>query len=928
MTSLLPAQQWTAFRIPVSEAMSRGRLTEQLAHGSSGLVIAPPGFGKTALLAQAAKAHPGPVTWYQARPDADERELLTTLGYPADALAGSAGPPGADRRMSRRRDAGDGGPVGRLVVIDDMHLLLPAARALAVRLGQLAPPHPRVLIGTRPAPGLSAAALEASGATVVNADALRFRSWEVEHLFPYLYDTALRPEIALPLVRATGGRAATLRLFAKAVAARPDTGQERILADGMFGREYLEREVLAPLPGRLGRFLTETCLLGRLTADACRALTGRTDSAEMLWSLAHEHGVLRADPDGRTYGAEPLLRECLRARLTGTLTDVELTRLRVRAAACAAAGDHDDRQDPAPSAVRRRLGSADWPDPLRIVVAGGPDIYLGRSAGRVAQDGSGSSAALLVQGIAAALTGDSTAGATVRRALAEATDDALVALSGQLVRVALAVLAGGPARPVPYPELQRIAYDAERLDLLWLSRAARCLLGLGPHPEDAGQPVVVLEECTRLGDAEGAALAASAVCLRSARTGRPGIGELEDVVRRFRALGWGTLEAWGRAALAVVEVAHDLPDAGQRAAQAEAFARSAGVTGARALAMGAMALAAPDAASRADLQEAAWSTARSARLPVAGLRSWLTALAAPAGQPPAGQPLAGQAPAGQAPTGPLGDGGGATGRARAGGQHTTASGRVLAARSAPGLTVRCLGGFEFTLAGREHDWAKLRPRAQAVLRLLAVRAGQAVHRDHLLLAFWDGVTTPSTLHNLQVTVSSLRSFLEPERPRGGSRLIARQGDSYRLVLAPGDVSDVAAFERAVRDGRRARAQKRSEEAADAFRIALDHYAGELLPEDGHAEWVAGDRERLRREAAGAAVALAEIRLAQSRPVDAVEAAERCLEIDGHRDAAWRTLIRACDAAGLAADGARARNGYSAMLASLGIPPSGGLSHPM
>ncbi|MFI5794624.1 BTAD domain-containing putative transcriptional regulator [Streptomyces sp. NPDC051677] len=917
MTSLLPAQQWTAFRIPVSETMSRGRLTEQFAHCSSGLVIAPPGFGKTALLAQAAKAHPGPVTWYQARPDADERELLTTLGYPADALAGSAGPPGAGR-PARRRDAGDGGAVGRLVVIDDMHLFSAAARALVIRLGQLAPPHPRVLIGTRPAAGLSAAALEAAGATVVNADALRFRSWEVEHLFPHLYDTALRPGIALPLVRATGGRAATLRLFARAVAARPDTGQERILADGMFGREYLEREVLAPLPDRLGRFLTETCLLGRLTADACRALTGRTDSAEMLWSLAHEHGVLRADPDGRTYVAEPLLRECLRARLTGTLTDVELTRLRVRAAACAAAGDHDDRPDPQPSAVRRRLGSADWPDPLRIVVAGGPDIYLGRSVGRVAQEGSGSSAALLVQGIAAALTGDSTAGATVRRALAEATDDALVALSGQLVRVALAVLAGGPARPVPYPELQRIAYDAERLDLLWLSRAARCLLGLGPHPEDAGQPVVVLEECTRLGDAEGAALAASAVCLRSVRTGRPGIGELEDAVRRFRALGWGTLEAWGRAALAVVEVAHDLPDAGQRAAQAEAFARSAGVPGARALAMGAMALAAPDAGHRTELQEAAWSTARSARLPVAGLRSWLTALAAPAGQ----------APSAQAPTGPVGDYGAAAGRAKAGGQHAAASGRVLAARSAPGLTVRCLGGFEFILAGREHDWAKLRPRAQAVLRLLAVRAGQAVHRDHLLLAFWDGVTTPSTLHNLQVTVSSLRSFLEPERPRGGSRLIARQGDSYRLVLAPGDVSDVAEFERAVREGRRARAQKRSEEAADAFRIALDHYAGELLPEDGYAEWVAGDRERLRREAANSAVALAEIRLAQSRPVDAVEAAERCLEIDGHRDAAWRALIRACDAAGLAADSARARNGYSAMLASLGIPPSGGLSHPM
>ncbi|WP_211280170.1 bacterial transcriptional activator domain-containing protein, partial [Streptomyces lushanensis] len=104
--------------------------------------------------------------------------------------------------------------------------------------------------------------------------------------------------------------------------------------------------------------------------------------------------------------------------------------------------------------------------------------------------------------------------------------------------------------------------------------------------------------------------------------------------------------------------------------------------------------------------------------------------------------------------------------------------------------------------------------------------------------------------------------------------------------------------------------------------------GELLPEDGLAEWLAPDRERLRREAAGSAVALAEIRLGQRRPSDAVEAAELCLGIDGFRDAAWRVLIRACEQAGLAADSARARRGYADMLASLGLPPSAAMPHPV
>ncbi|WP_211280388.1 AfsR/SARP family transcriptional regulator, partial [Streptomyces lushanensis] len=448
-----------------------------------------------------------------------------------------------------------------------------------------------------------------------------------------------------------------------------------------------------------------------------------------------------------------------------------------------------------------RSGAATGSAPAAL--ATGPDTRPRAAADTRSRvhDGVGGPAALLVQDINAALTGGMAVDAALRRTLAGAGDDALAGLSVRLTRSALAVLAAGPVGPVPYQELQRIAYDAERLDHPWLSRAARCLLGLGPHPEDPGQQAAVLDECARLGDREGAALAALAECLRTVRDGRPRLGKFEEAVRRFRALGWGVLEAWCRAALAVVETGRDLPDAAQRAAQAEAFARSAGVPGARALAMSAMALAAPETAGRADLLEAARSTARSAGLPETVLGSWLAALA----------PRSGRAA----------DGPGAE-RPRAGARSTPAPG-TSAAEPVPGVTVLCFGCFEFTVAGREPDWSRLRPKARAVLRLLAVRAGRPVHRDQLVSAFWDGLPPASALHNLQVTVSSLRTFLEPERPRGGSRLIVRQGDSYRLALPPGSVSDVAAFEHAAREGRRARVQNRPDDAADAFRLALDQY---------------------------------------------------------------------------------------------------------
>ncbi|WP_046498943.1 hypothetical protein, partial [Streptomyces odonnellii] len=141
MTRTLPPEQWTTFRIPTLETLSRGRLTELFTDCALGLTVAPPGFGKTTLLAEAARNHPGPVTWYRAGPGADEQELLTALEYPADSRGGLLSAPDQARTAPRR---GRGGTARRLIVIDDMHLLAPAVRALVVRLGQLAPPHPRI----------------------------------------------------------------------------------------------------------------------------------------------------------------------------------------------------------------------------------------------------------------------------------------------------------------------------------------------------------------------------------------------------------------------------------------------------------------------------------------------------------------------------------------------------------------------------------------------------------------------------------------------------------------------------------------------------------------------------------------------------------------------------------------------------------------
>ncbi len=239
----------------------------------------------------------------------------------------------------------------------------------------------------------------------------------------------------------------------------------------------------------------------------------------------------------------------------------------------------------------------------------------------------------------------------------------------------------------------------------------------------------------------------------------------------------------------------------------------------------------------------------------------------------------------------------------------------------PSLVIRCFGSFEFTLVDRTLDWSAVRPRARALLRLLAMQAGRAVHREDLLESLWPDLPPSGGMRNLQVAVSSLRTFLEPGLPRGSSRLLVRDGEAYLLAIPADGVSDVVAFNEASREGKRSRSVGRHEAAAESLRAALAQYTGDLLPEDGPAEWVVAERERYRREAAEVAWALADVELSRGNALPAAEAALRSLDIDPFRDSSWRTLIAAYEQAGDAAAAKRAQKGYADMLSSLGVSGS-------
>ena len=113
--------------------------------------------------------------------------------------------------------------------------------------------------------------------------------------------------------------------------------------------------------------------------------------------------------------------------------------------------------------------------------------------------------------------------------------------------------------------------------------------------------------------------------------------------------------------------------------------------------------------------------------------------------------------------------------------------------------------------------------------------------------------------NLQVAISSLRRLLD-DHSRGGSALVRRDGPAYVLALPDVGCADVAVFA-AARDEARRRSRHGDEALVlDAGDRALVAYGGDLLPEQGPADWAVGLRRQLAADAAELALLVGETAL--------------------------------------------------------------------
>jgi DNA-binding SARP family transcriptional activator len=231
---------------------------------------------------------------------------------------------------------------------------------------------------------------------------------------------------------------------------------------------------------------------------------------------------------------------------------------------------------------------------------------------------------------------------------------------------------------------------------------------------------------------------------------------------------------------------------------------------------------------------------------------------------------------------------------------------------------RLFGGFDLFTFGHRVCLSDLRPRVRQLLHILVLHAGEPLHRERLAEMLWPEADPDLSVHRLQVAVSSLRRLLDAESGLEGE-IVQRDGLSYVLRLPQDSVVDVQQFTQALARARVAHRDGRDDETITALQAAVDLHHGDLLPEDGPAEWVAETRESLRTEAAAASALLARL-LATRDPRAALEAAERAVGLDHYNDEAWHLLIHLHRHLGDTAMAQRTTSMYQEVLRDLGVSP--------
>ncbi len=347
---------------PRPEALSRSRLVDRLRSvavpGRVVLVVAGAGWGKSTAVASwiDAEGSAQRCVWFSADPGDDDAarfwgHLLAGLGnVEPGAFAESARllqTPGTDvvgevvPALTNELCALDG-PV--TVVVDDYHLIDSGEvhRGVGVLLERL-PATLRLVLVSRVEPPLPLTRLRGQGRLAeIGVAELRLSAAETAELLARETGAVLDARAVEQLHQRTEGWVAGAHLAALSLRSHPGDVATVIAEWGRGDRrlgEYLMAEVLTRVPDDLRLLLRRASILDRFCPALCDAMTGRSDSTELLARAERDQlFLIPLDGRGEWYRYHHLFAEVLRRDLDRAEAD-EVPHLHRRAAAWFA--DHD-----------------------------------------------------------------------------------------------------------------------------------------------------------------------------------------------------------------------------------------------------------------------------------------------------------------------------------------------------------------------------------------------------------------------------------------------------------------------------------------------------------------------------------------------------------------------------------------------------------
>jgi len=329
--------------------IARPALLERLTAGADErltVVVGSAGAGKSVLLSSwAAARRPGVTAWLSCdEADADParfwaafiealRVAVPGFGAEAGELLAMDGAMSADATASIADDAAKL-PAGSAIVVDDFHAATAAAAAMTDLIERWPAKTAQLVLASRVDQPLRLHRLRLSGEVCELRDRDLYLSLAESRDLLGNFDVQVADADLALLHRRTEGWAAALQMAALTLRGTEDAAQvaRALDAPGHTIAEYFIGEVLERQPAEIAQFMLATSVLDELTAEACAAVTGRTDAMALLRSLdAASLFVVALDDDRRSYRYHHLVRQVLRAEVRARDRTRELA-LQLRAA--------------------------------------------------------------------------------------------------------------------------------------------------------------------------------------------------------------------------------------------------------------------------------------------------------------------------------------------------------------------------------------------------------------------------------------------------------------------------------------------------------------------------------------------------------------------------------------------------------------------